>query len=165
VQRAVKRPVRRPLKRPVRWQGVLAGLSIGAALVAVLLAGCAGEHPKLPDAAAQKKANTELISQLEALPGAKVTATIESSLDGGQGNVGADAQLPADATDAQLDAVGDSIERTIWLSHVYPLGRININFTRVGSSVRVLQRVYIGSAKEKLGDKYGARPDGRPDAG
>jgi len=144
---------------------VLAGLSAGTVLLAVLLAGCGGDQPDLPDAAAQKKASTELIGKLEALPGAKVTATIESSLDGGQGNVGADAELPADATDAQLDAVGDSIERTIWLSHVYPLGRININFTRAGSSVRVLQRVYIGTAKEKLGDKYGPRPDGRPDAG
>jgi hypothetical protein len=134
-------------------------------VAALLLAGCAGSTPKLPDAAARKKAGTQLIRQLEALPGAKVTATIESSLDGGQGNVGAEAQLPADATDAQLNAVGDSIERTIWLSHLYPLGRININFTREGSSVRVLQRVYIGSDKEKLGVKYGPRPDGRPDAG
>jgi hypothetical protein len=134
-------------------------------LLAVSLAGCASDHPKLPDAAAAKKASTELISQLQALPGAKITATVESSLDGGQGNVGADAQLPSAATDAQLNAVGDSIERTIWLSHLYPLGRININFTRAGSSVRVLQRVYIGTAKEKLGDKYGPRPDGRPDVG
>jgi hypothetical protein len=134
-------------------------------VLVVLLAGCGGDHPKLPDAAAQKKASTELIHQLEALPGAKVTATIESSLDGGQGNVGADAQLPEGATTAQLNAVGDSIERTIWLSHLYPLGRININFTRAGSSVRVLQRVYIGTAKEKLGNKYGPRPDGRPDVG
>ena len=134
-------------------------------VLALSLAGCGGDHPKLPDAAAAKKASTELISKLEALPGAKITATVDSSLDGGQGNVGADAQLPTEATDAQVNAVGDSIERTIWLSHLYPLGRININFTRAGSSVRVLQRVYIGTAKEKLGDKYGPRPDGRPDVG
>src|SRR6188474_144050 len=72
------RTVRRPVRRPVGRLGVLAGLSVGTVLLAVLLAGCGGDQPKLPDAAAQKKASTELIGKLEALPGAKVTATIES---------------------------------------------------------------------------------------
>jgi hypothetical protein len=145
----------------VRRLGVLAWTGV----VLVMLAGCAGSHPKLPDQAAQKKASSDLISQLEALPGAKVTATIESSLDGGQGNVGAQARLPADATTAQLNAVGDSIERAIWLSHLYPLGTISINLTREESTVPVLQRLYIGTNKEALGAKFGHRPDGRPDFG
>jgi hypothetical protein len=141
-------------------------LLVLASMVLVLVAGCGGNHPDRPDAAAQKKVRSDLISQLEALPGAAVTATIESSLDGGQNNVGVDARLPAAATTAQLNSVGDSIERAIWLSHLDPLGLININFTRAGSSVRVLQRLYQDATQTRpLHVKYGPRPDGLPDFG
>ena len=102
-------------------------------------------------------------AQLEALPGAKVTATVESSLDGGQNNIGVNARLPAAATVAQTNALGDSIERTIWLSRVNPMGRISIDITREGSSVSVQQRLYQFEIDTRpLGVKYGPRPDGLP---
>jgi hypothetical protein len=140
----------------VRRPWALAWLSI----VLVLVAGCAGSHAGGPDATARNKAGAAMIAQLQALPGAKVSAHVTSSLDGGQGNVGVQAQLPAAAGTAALEAVGDSIERTIWRSHLDPLGRISINFTRAGSSASVGQRVYIGTDKKALRDKYGPRPDG-----
>jgi len=112
---------------------------------------------------AQKKASADLIRQLEALPGATVKGHVSSSLDGGQNNVGVDAQLPAAATVAQADALGDSIERTIWLSHLDPMGRISININRQGSSVSVQQRLYQGQTDTPpLRVKYGPRPDGLP---
>ena len=137
---------------------VLAAVSTG------LLAGCDGGPTPGSDAAvARQKANDTMIRQLEALPGAKVSATIESSLDGGQNNIEADAVLPVAATKAEANALGDSIERTIWLSHVDPLGRIGIIVTREGSSVQVLQRLYISSLDTPpLRVKYGPRPDGLP---
>jgi hypothetical protein len=137
-------------------------LPIGVVLVGIVLAGCASNHPGVPDATYQK-ARDALIAQLEALPGATVTATVESSVEAGRGNVGVNALLPAAATPAQLDAVGDSIERTIWLSQLDPLGRININLTREGSTVRVQQRLYHDAIDRKpLGVKYGPRPDSLP---
>ena len=54
-----------------------------------------------------------MIRELEALPGPTVKARVTSSLDGGQNNVGVQARLPAAATVAQTNALGDSIERTI----------------------------------------------------
>jgi hypothetical protein len=112
---------------------------------------------------AQRKASADLIRQLEARPGAKVTATVESSLDGGQNNVIVDARLPAAATEAQTNALGDSIERTVWLSHLDPLGDISIDITRQGSRVSVQQRLYQDEIDTRpLGVKYGPRPDGLP---
>ena len=102
-------------------------------------------------------------AQLEALPGAKVTATVESSLDGGQNNIGVNARLPAAATVAQTNALGDSIERTIWLSHLDPLGSLGITINRQGSRVPVQQRLYQGEIHRRpLGVRYGPRPDGLP---
>lgn len=146
------------MKRP--W--VLAVISMVLAAVSTgLLAGCdGGPTPGSEAAVARQKANAALIQQLEALPGATVNATIESSLDGGQNNVGVDARLPATATVAQTNALGDSIERTIWLSHVDPMGSISIDITRQGSRVPVLQRLY--QDRRPLGVKYGPRPDGLP---
>jgi hypothetical protein len=133
------------------------------ALVCVaLLTGCSSNHPGVPDATYQK-ARKALITQLVALPGATITATIESSIEAGRGNVGVNAQLPAAATAAQLGAVGDSIERTIWLSQLDPLGRININLSREGSTVRVERRLYHDAIDRKpLGVKYGPQPDSLP---
>lgn len=136
----------------------LAGLAV---LSVLLLAGCPISRPDVPEATVRKEAGRDLIRQLEALPGATVTAVIQSSLVGGQNNIGAEAELPAAASTAQLNAVGDSIERTIWLSDLDPLGRININFTREGSSVRVLQRLYIDPIDTRpLRAKFGPRPIG-----
>jgi len=102
-----------------------------------------------------------MIRELEALPGPTVKARVTSSLDGGQNNVGVQARLPAAATVAQTNALGDSIERTIWLSHLDPMGRINISITREGSSVLVQQRLYQFEIDTRpLGVKYGPRPDG-----
>jgi len=128
-----------------------------------LLAGCGDivNFGSQEAADAQKKASAVLIRQLEALPGAKVTATVESSLDGGQNNVGVQARLPAAATVPQTNALGDSIERTIWLSHLDPMGRISIDITRQGSRVPVQQRLYQDEIDTRpLGVKYGPRPDG-----
>jgi hypothetical protein len=64
---------------------------------------------------------------------------------------------------AQANALGDSIESTIWLSHLDPLGSIGINITPEGSSVPVLRRLYQGVTDARpLGVKYGPRPDGLP---
>jgi hypothetical protein len=130
-----------------------------------LLAGCGDivNFGSQEAADAQKKASADLIRQLEALPGAKVTATVDSSLDGGQNNVGVNAQMPAAATVAQVNALGDSIERTFWLSHLDPLGRFGIDITRQGSMVPVLQRLYQDPIDRRtLGVKYGPRPGGLP---
>ena len=130
-----------------------------------LLAGCGDivNFGSEEAAHAQKQASTDLIRQLEALPGGKVTATIQSSLDGGQNNVGVQARTPASATVAQTNALGDSIERTIWLSHMDPMGRISINITHQGSGVPVQQRLYQDEIDTRpLGVKYGPRPDGLP---
>jgi hypothetical protein len=134
---------------------VLASVSAG------LLAGCDGGPTPGSDAAvARQKANDTMIRQLEALPGGKVNATIESSLDGGQNNIDADAVLPATATTAQLNVMADTIERTIWLSHVDPLGRIGLTVGRQGVTHRAVQRLY--QDRGPLGVKYGPRPDGLP---
>ena len=149
------------MKRP----SVLAVICVVLAAVSTgLLAGCDGGPTPGSDAAvARQKANDTMIRQLEALPGAKVSATIESSLDGGQNNIGVQARLPAAATVAQTNALGDSIERTIWLSHVDPLGSIGIKITREGSSVTVQWRRYqFETDTRPLGVKYGPRPDGLP---
>lgn len=129
-------------------------------LTVVLAAGCGGDHRGVPDATYQKS-RTDLIRALEALPGAKVTAHVESSVEEGRGNVTADAVLPATASTAQIDAMADSLERTIWLSHLDPLGRIGLNLSRQGSTVRVLQRLYQDEISTRpLRVKYGPRPDG-----
>jgi hypothetical protein len=151
--------VRRPLVSAVLAVAgiVLAAVSVG------LLTGCDTGPPLGAEAAAPQKAQDTVIHQLEALPGAKVNATIESSLDGGQNNIGVQARLPAAATVAQANALGESIERTIWLSHLDPLGLIGINITREGSSVPVLRRLYQAEIDTRpLGVKYGPRPDGLP---
>ena len=137
---------------------VLAAVSTG------LLAGCDGGPTPGSDAAvARQKANDAVIRQLEALPGATVTARVTSSLDGGQNNVGVQARMPAAATEAQTKALGDSIERTIWLSHMDPLGHIGIKITREGSRATVQWRRYqIEIDRRPLGVKYGPRPDGLP---
>lgn len=140
--------------------------AIGVVLAAVstgLLAGCNSSGLYGEEAAANQKAQDTVIRQLEALPGAKVNANIDSSLDGGQGNVGVQARLPAAATVAQINAIADSIERTIWLSHLNPLGRISISVFRQGDTDPVMQRLYQGEIdKRPLGVKYGPRPDGLP---
>jgi len=148
------------MKRP----SVLAVICVVLAAVSTgLLAGCDSGPPFGSEAAAHQKAQDTMIRQLEALPGATVTAHVTSSLDGGQGNVGVQARLPAVATVAQANALGDSIERTIWFSHLDPLGRISINVTREGSSVPVLRRLYQFEIDTRpLGVKYGPRPDGLP---
>jgi hypothetical protein len=150
------------MKRP----SVRALICVALATVSTgLLAGCGDivNFGSEEAAHAQKKAGADLIRQLEALPGAKVNAKIESSLDGGQNNVGVQARMPAAATVAQANALGDSIERTVWLSHLDPLGLIGMNITREGSSVLVVQRLYQDEIETRpLGVKYGPRPDGLP---
>jgi hypothetical protein len=148
------------MKRPP----VLAVIGVVLAAVCVgLLTGCGDlvNFGSEEAAHAQKKAGADLIRQLEALPGATVTAKIESSLDGGQNNVGVQARMPAAATVAQANALGNSVERTVWLSHLDPLGLIGMNITREGSSVLVVQRLYQDEIETRpLGVKYGPRPDG-----
>jgi hypothetical protein len=136
---------------------VLAAVSTG------LLAGCDGGPPPGSEAAVtRQKSQDTMIRQLEALPGATVTADVTSGLDAGQNNVGVNAQLPAAATAAQANAMADSIERIIWLSHLDPLGRISIGVTRAGSSAPVV-RLYQGEIQRRpLGVKYGPRPGGLP---
>jgi hypothetical protein len=146
----------------MRRPSVLAVIGVALAAVCVgLLTGCDTGPRFGAEEAAHKKSQDTMIRELEALPGAKVTATVESSLDGGQNNVIVDARLPASATVAQVNALGDSIERTIWLSHLDPLGTISIDITHEGSSVSVQQRLYQGQTDTPpLRVKYGPRPDG-----
>jgi hypothetical protein len=127
-------------------------------LTFVMVTGCGGSNAGPSDAKYQKS-RSALIRQLEALPGATVTAHVESSVEEGRGNVTADAVLPKTASTAQVNAMADSLERTIWLSHLDPLGRIGLNLSLQGSSVRVLQRLYQSDTKP-LREKYGPRPDG-----
>jgi hypothetical protein len=135
-----------------------------AAVSTGLLAGCdGGPTPGSEAAATRQKANDTVIRQLKALPGGKVNATIESSLDGGQNNIEADAVLPATATTAQANGMADSIERTIWLSRVDPLGRIGLTVRREGGVGPVLRRLYQFEVHTRpLRVKYGPRPDGLP---
>jgi hypothetical protein len=137
---------------------VLAAVSTG------LLAGCDGGPPPGSEAAvARQKANDTVNRQLEALPGGKVTATIENSLDGGQNNIKVDAVPPATATTAQLNVMADTIERTIWLSRMDPLGRIGLIVRRQGDTDPVLERLYQDEVDTRpLAVKYGPRPDGLP---
>ncbi len=145
------------MRRP--WLRTVIGMVV-AAVSTGLLAGCITGPSQRDEAAAQEQIRTALIRQLEALPGATITAAIQSGLDTGQNNVGAQARLPGEANESQTNVMADIIERTIWLSHLDPLGSISISFYRPGSNVRVLQRLYIGDDKDALGVKYGPRPDG-----
>jgi hypothetical protein len=132
-----------------------------AAVCAGLLAGCDTGPRYGAEEAAHKKAQATMIRELEALPGGKVTATIESSMDGGQNNIEARAVLPATATTAQLTVMADTIERIIWLSRVDPLGRIGLIVRSQGGTSPVLERLYQGGIHRRpLGVKYGPRPDG-----
>lgn len=148
------------MRRP--W--VLAMMSIVlTAVSAGLLAGCVTGPSNGSKAAAQAKIRNALVHQLEALPGATITADVQSGLDTGQNNVGVQARLLGQATTAQSRALADSMERIIWLSHLDPMGRISITFTRKGSGVPVLQRLYQDEVDTRpLGVRYGPRPDGLP---
>jgi hypothetical protein len=150
----------------MRRPSVLAGIGVVLAAVSMgLLAGCdGGPTPGSEAAVARQKANDTVIRQLEALPGGKVTATIESSMDGGQNNIETRAVLPATATTAQLNVMADNIERTIWLSRVDPLGRIGLIVRRQGDTDPGLERLYTSSLDTPpLRVKYGPRPDGLAD--
>jgi hypothetical protein len=127
-----------------------------ALLIATLATSCA--HPRVSDAT-YKRTSAELVTQLEALPGLTVDAHVESSFNAGQGNVFADVVVPVASTVAQINTVVDTVERTVWLSHLDPLSSISIDVTRRGGSVSVLQRLYQGDPSAPLA-KYGPRPDG-----
>ncbi len=133
------------------------------ALVGALTTGCGGGRAGRVDATYQRT-KADLLRQLGALPpaslyGAKIKAHVTSSLDGGQGNVGVDARLPATATFAQMNSVADTLERTVWLSHLDPLGTIGIGVSRVGHPPFEVERP-LQDDKETLRIKYGPRPDG-----
>jgi hypothetical protein len=126
-----------------------------------LLAGC-GQSPGGREAE-QVKVKHRLISRLEAMPGARVSARITSGLDAGQNNINVEVHVPASATDAQVTSLADRVERTIWFSHLDPLGGIGIDLLRQGIPDPVLQRTYADSIdRRKLRAKYGPRPDGLP---
>jgi hypothetical protein len=60
-----------------------------------------------------------------------------------------------------MDAIVETIERTVWRSHLDPLGPIDINIRRQRNSVRATRGgVYHDSSE--LRAKYGPRPDGLP---
>ena len=146
------------MRRPL----VLAVICL-AAVSTGLLAGCGNGPDYRAVAAARQKAIDTVIRQLEQLPGGQVNANVESSLDGGQNNIEVDAVLPAAATTAQLSVMADTLERTIWLSHVDPLGRIGLVVRRQGDKDPVLERLYQDEIDTRpLGVKYGPRPDGLP---
>ena len=133
-------------------------------LVGAFTAGCGGGDRIARIDATYKRTKADLLQQIDALPpaslyGAKVRAHVTSSLDGGQGNVGVDAKLPATATFVQMNSVADTIERTVWLSHLDPLGRISIGVSRVGRPPFEVERLWQ-SDREPLRIKYGPRPDG-----
>jgi hypothetical protein len=129
-----------------------------ALLVPILATGCSTGDPRV-QAATDKGTRANLISQLESLPGLTVDADVKSSLDGGQGNVGVHVTVPVAESTAQINSVADSLERTVWLSHLDPLGVISIVIFRRGSAVKSLQRLYLDDRSE-LRAKYGPRPDG-----
>jgi hypothetical protein len=62
-----------------------------------------------------------------------------------------------------MRVLADTIARTVWLSHLDPLGSISINIyvRRQGRNVVVLQRLY--QDKSELRTTYGPRPEGLPD--
>ena len=132
-------------------------------LVGALTTGCGGGRSARVEET-YKRTKADLLRQIDALPpaslyGAKVRAHVTSSLDGGQGNVGVDAKLPATATFVQMNSVADTIERTVWLSHLDPLGRISIGVSRIGRPPFEVERLWQ-SDTEPLRAKYGPRPDG-----
>jgi hypothetical protein len=116
-----------------------------ALLIATLVTGCVDSHVGVSDAT-YTRTSADLVRQLKALPGLTVDTHVESSFETGRGNVFADVAVPVASTVAQIDAVVDTIERTVWLSHLDPLGSISINVTRRGSSASVRQRLYEGRA-------------------
>jgi hypothetical protein len=133
-----------------------------AVLLITLATGCTSFDPR-SQANADKQIRANLVKQLETLPGLTVTASIESSLAGGQNNLGAAARVPASTTVARMNVVADTLERIVWLSHLNPLGTISIDVRRQGSSVSAVQRsYYIEEDTRKLRAKYGPRPDGLP---
>ncbi len=142
-----------------RW----VALAMLVMLVCALTAGCGGDRRIARMDATSKRTKADLLRQIDALPpaslyGAKVRAHVTSSLDGGQGNVGVDAKLPATATFVQMNKVADIIERTVWLSHLDPLGTIGIGVSRVGRPPFEVERLWQSS--DPLRAKYGPRPDG-----
>ena len=79
-------------------------------------------------------------------------------MDGGQGNVTINVAMPVTATLAQKDALADTLERTVWLSHLDPLGTIGIGISRDGRPPFEVDRLY--QASEPLRSKHGPRPNG-----
>ena len=133
-------------------------------LAGALTTGCGrGDRIARIDAT-YKRTKADLFRQINALPpsslhGATRKTSIESSLDGGQGNVSINATMPATATIARRNAVADTLERTVWLSHLDPLGRISIGISRDGRPPFEVQRIWQADT-DPLRAKYGPRPDG-----
>ena len=133
-------------------------------LVGALTAGCGGDRRIARMEATYKRTKADLFRQIDTLPptslyGATLKTYIESSLDGGQGNVNINATMPATATVAQMNALADTLERTVWLSHLDPLGRISLGVSRVGRPPFEVERLWQDDT-EPLRAKYGPRPDG-----
>ncbi len=144
------------MKRPVAF-------AVLVMLVGALTTGCGGGRGARVEAT-YKRTKADLFRQIGALPpsalyGATLKTYIESSLDGGQGNVNINAAMPATATVAQKNALADTLERTVWLSHLDPLGRISIGISRDGRPPFQVDRLYQ-SNRDPLRIKYGPRPDG-----
>lgn len=59
----------------------------------------------------------------------------------------------------QMNSVADTVERTVWLSHLDPLGTIGIGVGRVGRPPFEVERLWQ-SDREPWRIKYGPRPDG-----
>ena len=132
-------------------------------LAGALTTGCGGGDRIARIDATYTRTKADLFRQIEALPpsslhGATRKTYIESSLDGGQGNVDIDAAMPVTATVAQKNALADTLERTVWRSHLNPLGRISIGVSRDGRPPFGVDRLY--QASDPLRAKYGPRPDG-----
>lgn len=133
------------------------------ALVGALATSCGGGRAGRVDAT-YKRTRADLLRQISALPpsalyGATLTTSIESSLDVGQGNVAINAAMPVTATVAQKNALADTLERTVWLSHLDPLGVISIGISRDGRPPFEVDRLWQADT-EPLLIKYGPRPDG-----
>jgi hypothetical protein len=130
-------------------------------LIATLATGCVDSHVGVSDAT-YKRTSADVVTQLKALPGLTIDTHVESSFETGRGNVFADVTIPLSSPPARMRVVADTIARTVWLSHLDPLGSISINIhvRRQGRNVLVLQRLYQDTSG--LLAKYGPRPGGIP---